>query len=56
MGIADELEGAVGNRRAAQLSERLAAGRRAFQRERYQEARGILAPLAQEAPGAAGGA
>lgn len=27
--------------------------RRAFERERYQEARGVLAPLAQEAPGAA---
>ena len=56
MGVVDELERRRGHRRAAELAERLAAGRRAFERDRYQEARGILAPLAQEAPGVAGGA
>lgn len=52
-GVAGELEGAVGPRRAAKLAEDLATARRAFERERYQEARAVLTPLAQEAPSAA---
>ena len=48
--LADELERAVGAKQAAKLGERLANARRAFERERYQDARLLLVPVAQEAP------
>jgi tetratricopeptide (TPR) repeat protein len=48
-----ELERLVGARRAPRLAERLGVARTAFERERYDEARRILGPLAREAPGAA---
>ena len=48
-----ELEQAGGAKRAPKLAERLDAGRGAFERERYQDARRILSKLAREAPGAA---
>jgi tetratricopeptide (TPR) repeat protein len=51
--VADELERVAGPRRAPRLAERLAKAREAFERDRYQDARRILAPLATEAPGAA---
>jgi tetratricopeptide (TPR) repeat protein len=48
--VTDELQEAVGARRAERLEERLAEARIAFERERYQDARRILTPLAAEAP------
>jgi tetratricopeptide (TPR) repeat protein len=48
-----ELQQAVGATRAARLEERLDAARGAFERERYGDARRIVAKLALEAPGAA---
>ncbi len=50
--VVGELVAAAGARRAPRLAERLDAARRAFERERYLDARAILAPLAREAPGA----
>lgn len=51
--VVSELVAAAGQRRAAPLAQRLDAARRAFTRERYPEARRLLAPLAREAPRAA---
>jgi tetratricopeptide (TPR) repeat protein len=51
--VVNELERAGGAKRAPQLGERLDAARGAFERERYQDARRIIARLATEAPGAA---
>lgn len=51
--VAGELVTVTGPRRAARLEQRLADAARAFERERYPEARRILQPLAKEAPGAA---
>jgi len=51
--VVAELERAGGTKRAAKLAERLDAGRGAFERERYLDARRILSKLAKEAPGAA---
>jgi tetratricopeptide (TPR) repeat protein len=51
--VLDELERTGGTRWAGRLAERLDAARGAFERERYQDARRILAKLATEAPGAA---
>jgi tetratricopeptide (TPR) repeat protein len=48
--LAGELERAVGAKQAAKLGERLANARRAFERERYQDARQLLLPVVQEAP------
>ena len=48
--VLDELKDTAGSRRLAPVAERLASARRAFQRERYQEARAVLAPLAREVP------
>ena len=51
--VVAELERAGGPKRAPKLAERLDAGRGAFERERYLDARRILAKLASEAPSAA---
>jgi tetratricopeptide (TPR) repeat protein len=51
--VVEDLERVGGNRRAPELATRLESARDAFQRERYQDARRILARLATEAPGAA---
>ncbi len=48
-----ELQMAVGAKRAVKLEERLDAARGAFERERYSDAKRIIAKLAEEAPGAA---
>jgi len=48
-----ELEATAGPRRAARLEERLDTARRAFERDRYQDARRLLVALADEAPAAA---
>jgi tetratricopeptide (TPR) repeat protein len=50
--VVDELERAGGAKRVARLTERLEAARAAFERERYEDARRILAKLAADAPGA----
>ena len=44
---------AVGARRAPKLVEYVDAARRAFEGDRYTEARRLIAPVAKEAPGAA---
>jgi tetratricopeptide (TPR) repeat protein len=49
----DELARAVGDRRAAKVQQQLADAARAFERERYTDARRILRPLAEQASGAA---
>lgn len=46
-----ELQQAVGSKRAVKLEERLDAARGAFERERYSDAKRIIAKLAEEAPG-----
>ena len=48
-----ELQQAVGAKRAVKLEERLDAARGAFERERYSDAKRIIAKLADEAPGSA---
>jgi tetratricopeptide (TPR) repeat protein len=48
-----ELERAGGAKKVEKLAERLDAGRGAFERERYLDARRILSKLARDAPGAA---
>jgi tetratricopeptide (TPR) repeat protein len=48
--VMGELVGALGPERAPKVAERLDMARRSFERERYQEARSLLAPLTQEAP------
>lgn len=49
--VAAELERAAGLARAPKVGARLAEATRAFERERFAEARVILRPLAQRAPG-----
>jgi tetratricopeptide (TPR) repeat protein len=51
--VREELEAQAGGRRAPRLAERLEAARGAFERERYQDARRMLTPVVQEAPGSA---
>jgi tetratricopeptide (TPR) repeat protein len=51
--VVAELERAGGAQKVTKLAERLDAGRGAFERERYLDARRILSKLAREAPGAA---
>jgi tetratricopeptide (TPR) repeat protein len=51
--VVDELAGAAGAQRGGKLAGRLADASHAFDRERYQEARRILRPLAEEVPNAA---
>jgi tetratricopeptide (TPR) repeat protein len=51
--VRDELTAQTGATRAERLGERLEAARGAFERERYIDARRMLIPLAEEAPGAA---
>ncbi len=51
--LVEDLETTVGPKRAPRLGARLEAARRSFERERYDEARRLLVPLAREAPGAA---
>lgn len=46
-----ELTGAVGEQRAARLVERLARAQEALERDRLDEARGIVNPILKEAPG-----
>jgi tetratricopeptide (TPR) repeat protein len=50
--VESELEGVVGSRRARQFGDQLASARRAFGRERYDEARRVLARLVKDAPDA----
>ena len=50
--VAAELDKAVGPRSAPQLGKRLAEATKAFERERYPDARKILKPLVDKAPGA----
>ena len=50
--VVGELQAAVGTKRAVKLEERLDAARGAFERERYSDAKRIIAKLADEAPGA----
>jgi tetratricopeptide (TPR) repeat protein len=51
--VAAELEKTAGATQAPKLGERLAHATRAFERERFPEARQILKPLADRAPGSA---
>ena len=51
--VAGELAAAAGARRSDRLKDRLRDGVRAFERDRFKEARSILQSLADEAPGAA---
>jgi tetratricopeptide (TPR) repeat protein len=48
----DELRGAVAPNRMARFESRLKDASTAFRRERYEEARRMLRPLAEQAPGA----
>jgi tetratricopeptide (TPR) repeat protein len=48
-----ELVAALGAARGARANERLRDAAAAFERERYEEARALLRPLADQAPGAA---
>lgn len=50
---ADELEELAGPSRVPKLGERLRNASRAFERERFTEARKLLKPLAERAPGSA---
>lgn len=49
----DELVRALGSARGEKANERLRDAAHAFERERYEEARGLLRPLAEAAPQAA---
>jgi len=51
--VVAELSGSAGNQRGAKLAARLADATHAYERERYDEARRILRPLADEVPGSA---
>ena len=51
--VVAELAGSAGNQRGAKLAARLADASHAYERERYEEARRILRPLAEEVPGSA---
>ena len=48
----DDLQGAVAPNRVARFESRLKEASDAFRRERYDDARRILRPLAEQAPGA----
>lgn len=48
--VVEELTDAAGSARGARLASRLADASHAYQRERYEEARKLLRPLAGEAP------
>jgi tetratricopeptide (TPR) repeat protein len=48
--VVDELTRSAGQQRGARLASRLADASHAYDRERYQEARRILRPLAEEVP------
>ena len=50
--VADELAKVGGNRRAPRLEQRLADATKAYERDRYTDARRILKRLSDEAPGA----
>ncbi|MBV9934269.1 MAG: tetratricopeptide repeat protein [Actinobacteria bacterium] len=50
--VADELTKVTGSRRAPRLEQRLAEATRAYERDRYPDARRILRKLADEAPAA----
>lgn len=45
-----ELSSTAGSKRAPRLTQRLAEATRAYERDRYDEARQVLKPLADEAP------
>ncbi len=51
--VVDELATAAGGGRGARLATRLAEATHAYERERYQDARRILRPLAEEVRGSA---
>lgn len=51
--VADELERATGPTQAPKLGQRLAEASKAFERERFADARSLLRPLADRAPGSA---
>ena len=51
--VRDELASAVGSNRAERFTDRLAEATRAYERDRYQDARRILKKLAEVAPGSA---
>jgi len=51
--VSAELDRAVGAKTAPKLGQRLAEATRAYERERFVEARKILKPLAERAPGSA---
>jgi len=51
--VSAELDRAVGAKTAPKLGQRLAEASRAYERERFVEARKILKPLAERAPGSA---
>jgi tetratricopeptide (TPR) repeat protein len=51
--VAAELERSVGSTQAPKLGQRLAEATKAFERERFVEARKLLKPLAERAPGTA---
>ena len=50
--LKDELDKAAGRKESAKLHDRLEAAARAYDHDRYQEARRYLKPLADEAPSA----
>ena len=51
--VAAELDSAVGPKSAPKLGQRLAEATKAYERERYTDARKLLKPLADRAPGSA---
>jgi tetratricopeptide (TPR) repeat protein len=51
--VAQELASAAGTRNADRLAARLRDGVRAFERDHFRDAKAILQPLADEAPGSA---
>lgn len=51
--VVAELAASAGNQRGAKLAARLADATHAYERERYEEARRILRPLADDVPGSA---
>ncbi|MHB1445819.1 MAG: tetratricopeptide repeat protein [Acidimicrobiales bacterium] len=51
--VGAELSSAAGPTRAPRLAARLADASRAYERDRYEDARRILKPLSEEAPGSA---
>ncbi len=51
--VAAELDKAVGPKSAPKLGQRLAEATKAYERERYVEARKLLKPLSERAPGSA---